>query len=89
MSAVLMWRMREISFCVPKEAFAVVVNACGHKRGHRKRRKVEGMLGISGGEPLTRLTWDSSARENRKHWQARIVELSSRPTTLPGDEERW
>ena len=76
-----MWRMREISFCVPKEAFAVVVNACGHKRGRRKRRKVEGMLGISsGGEPLTRLTWDSSARENRKHWQAKIVEFSSRPT---------
>ena len=75
-----MWRMRELLFRVPKEAFAVVVNACGHKHGRRKRRKVEGMLGISGGEPLTRLTWDSSARENRKHWQAKIVELSSRPT---------
>ena len=38
LSVVLMWRMREISFCVPKEAFVVVVNACGHKRGHTRRR---------------------------------------------------
>ena len=38
LSVVLMWRMRELLFRVPKEAVAGVVNACGHKRGHTRRR---------------------------------------------------